>query len=329
MGNSVKVLSIDGGGIRGIIPATILDRIEKLTREPISQLFDLIAGTSTGGILALGLSKPASSGQPEYSAEQMACLYREQGPVIFSRSLWHRVTSLDNLCDEKYPSTGIDTVLGQCFGETRLREALTDILVTSYEIEKNFPFFFKSSAARRMPDHDFPMRDIARATSAAPTYFEPLKLTVENTNEYYTLIDGGVYANNPAACAYVEARTTHPEADRITMVSIGTGDHSTRIAYEQARNWGLAQWARPILNVVFDGASSTVDYQLRQLLPAPPAGPPDYYRFQPSLRSSQISFDNVSAANLDSLQSLANEYIEHHAASIEALCKTLQADSKA
>ena len=243
----------------------------------------MIAGTSTGGILALGLSIPKSAGAPLYSAGQLAGMYEQRGACIFARSLWHRLAACGNLAHEKYPCGGIEQVLLDYFGESRLREAVTDILIPSYEIERSLPFFFRSSMARQRPDYDFQTRDVARATSAAPTYFQPMKLPAGTNSHHYTLIDGGVFANNPAACALVEARTKHPEAASYLVVSLGSGELNHSFPYDAAKNWGLAKWAIPVLDIVFDGVSKTVDYQLRQLLPDI-AGPCQrYYRFQTTL----------------------------------------------
>jgi uncharacterized protein len=207
IGASSKVLSIDGGGIRGIIPAMVLGEIEDRTGKPASELFDLIAGTSTGGILALGLAKPTvGSNKPQYKAEELAELYEKEGGRIFSRSVWHRTRALGSTLEEKYPSEGIEGVLDEYFGETRLQDALTNVLVAAYEIERRIPWFFRSERAKERIDYDFPMKQVARATSAAPTYFEPVKIGAEGSSDYYALIDGGVFANNPALCAYVEAR---------------------------------------------------------------------------------------------------------------------------
>jgi uncharacterized protein len=108
MSDLIRVLSIDGGGIRGIIPAMVLAEIEKRTKKPISELFGLIAGTSTGGILALGLTKPDDRGRPQYTAEELISLYEKEGATIFSRSPWHQLYSLWNLAEEKYSSDGIE-----------------------------------------------------------------------------------------------------------------------------------------------------------------------------------------------------------------------------
>ena len=178
----IKILSIDGGGIRGIIPALVLYEIEKRTGQPIAKLFDLIAGTSTGGILALGLVKPNKNGTPQYSAKNLEELYENEGKTIFSSTICHKIKSLDGLLDEKYPSSRIESVLKKYFGDTHLSEALTNIIVPSYEIEQRTPWFFKSFNAKdtNKKNEDFLMRQVARATSAAPTYFEPCKINIHS-----------------------------------------------------------------------------------------------------------------------------------------------------
>ena len=323
MNEPVKILSIDGGGIRGIIPAVVLAEIENRTRRPIATLFHLIAGTSTGGILALGLAIPKSAGAQLYSAKQLAGMYEQQGACIFSRSVWHRLAACGNLTHEKYPRGGIEQVLLDYFGESRLREAATDILIASYEIERSLPFFFRSSMARARPDYDFQTRDVARATSAAPTYFQPMKLPTGVNSHHYTLIDGGVFANNPAACALVEARTTHPEAASYLVVSLGTGELNYSFPYDAARNWGLAKWAMPLLDIVFDGVSKAVDYQLRQLLPDTPEACQRYYRFQATLGGRNHSIDNTSPANISALKALAYELIEKRSDDLDKICDAL------
>lgn len=318
-----RVLSIDGGGIRGIIPAMFLAELERRTQRPVSELFDLIAGTSTGGILALGLTVPGPDGRPRYRAQDLVALYELEGGEIFSRSAWHRIRALGNVAEEKYPSRGIETVLERRFGESRLSEALADVLIPSYEIERRMPFFFRSSRARVRPDYDFRMRDVARATSAAPTYFEPHKIPAdEDGRDYYALIDGGVFANNPAMCAYAEAQTTAPGAD-VLLVSLGTGELVRPIHYDDAKGWGLAHWAQPILGTVFDGVSDTVDYQLNRLLNGRSVRRRRYYRFQVRLDEGNDDMDDASRTNIRMLKLLAEDLIRRSKRELDALCRQL------
>lgn len=321
-----KVLSIDGGGIRGIIPAMVLAEIESRTGKATSELFDLVAGTSTGGILALGLTKPGQNGKTQYGAEKLIELYETEGEKIFSRPVWHRVHSAGGLAEEKYPSTGIEDVTRRYFGDRRLAEALTEVLVTAYEIEGRAPWFFKRRHAKDQSKkgHNFFMRDVARATSAAPTYFEPLQLSVGPEGNR-AFIDGGVHSNNPAMCAYVEARKIHPEENDFLVVSLGTGELTRSLPYEEVRGWGLALWAQPILSVVFDGVADTVDYQLRELLPTEEGDARRYYRFQTVLDIGKDDMDDASATNIAALKTKAREIIGENDAALEALCAKLAA----
>ncbi len=296
----------------------LLAWLERKTGQPVSRLFDLIAGTSTGGILALGLVRPDDHGQPAFSAEQMASLYEREGNRIFSRNLWHRFRSLGSIGDQKYPSGGVDQVLRRYFDQTRLSQALTSTLVPSYEIERRVPFFFKSESARALPSHDFPMWQVARATSAAPTYFEPARLTAARPGDYWALIDGGVFANNPAACALVEARKQFPGAPGYLVCSLGTGVLTRSFAYGDACHWGVARWAKPVLDIVLDSVSETVNYQLNQLLP-----PGDYFRFQTSLQRGSEKLDDTNPHHIRGLRLLGEKMIRDNAKALDSLATRL------
>jgi len=308
MSRPFRILSIDGGGIRGMIPALVLAELERLTGRPVSELFDLIAGTSTGGILALGLARPAPDGGPAFSAAEMVELYEREGGTIFSRSIWHRARALGNAFEEKYPSAPVERVLQRYFGETRLSEARTNLLVTGYDIEERRPFFFKSHNAKKDPADDFLMREAARATSAAPTYFEPAKVPAATPKGYQALVDGGVYANNPAMCAYVEALCKwSPES--IVLLSLGTGEAIQPIPYKSAKDWGLVNWAQPILNVVFDGVSDTTDFHLQSLAGQDTGKLARYWRMQVRLKPGQDAMDDSSEENLRTLRASAERLI--------------------
>lgn len=294
-------------------------------QKPVAELFDLVAGTSTGGLLALGLTKPAAAGSatPEFSARQMLELYERDGAAIFHRDLWHRFTALENLLEEKYPSDGIDRVLGEVFGGTMISEALTEVFVTSYDIERRTPFFFRRSRARDRVGWDWQMRQAARATSAAPTYFEPAKLEVDGSEDYYALIDGGVFANNPAMCAYAEARTLWPDEDDLLVLSLGAGELTRPIPYGDAKGWGLAMWAHPLLGVVFDGVSDTVDFQLGQLCRDQRNRLSRYLRLQVRLDEGSDDMDDATQGNIHVLRLLAEELIRCREDDIAAICEAM------
>jgi patatin-like phospholipase/acyl hydrolase len=317
-----KVLSIDGGGIRGILPARFLHELETKKKKPVNELFDLIAGTSTGGILALCLTRPDSKGKAKYSALDVLNFYEQEGKRIFNKSPWKSAMSLGNLVDSKYPAEGIEEVLDMYFGETMLSEALTNVIIPSYELEQRMPFFFKSRKAKDDKNYNFSMKQIARATSAAPTYFECLKLKASPPVDYFTLIDGGVFANNPSMCAYAEAKKMYGNNEEILLVSVGTGALTRRITYDDSRKWGLVEWARPLLDVVFDGVSQSVEYQLKQLL-CQDDNHIYNFRFQTKLDVGNDNMDDASKTNIRILKLKAEEMVNENSAEIERLCKLI------
>jgi uncharacterized protein len=305
MAERVRVLSIDGGGIRGIIPALVLVELERLTGRRTFELFDLIAGTSTGGILACALCAPEPM-----PAEQLVGLYEERGPDIFDRSIRQRIRTADGLLDEKYDSGSLDRVLHDFLSDKRLRDTRPDLIVPAYDMTTPGPYFFKSRNAREGEDEDFPLSTVARATSAAPTYFEPLEAGAR------ALVDGGVFAVNPAMCAYAEVLRHFPGAETLVL-SLGTGERTRKRTFGEIEDWGLAKWARPILDVVFDGVSDAVDYQLRHTL-----GEGRYHRLQVELKGASDDLDDADEANLRALRGRAEELI----ASSEDALRTLAAE---
>jgi patatin-like phospholipase/acyl hydrolase len=315
--SSFKVLSIDGGGIRGIIPSVVLQEIERITGRSVSELFDLIAGTSTGGIIACALATPGPSGQPKFSAKDLMNFYVEEGPDIFWRSPLRTLLSLNGWIEEKYPTHQFERELMHFFGITHFSAALTPLLIPAYEIERRLPFFFKSHRAMDDPSYDYPMWQVARATSAAPTYFEPALVTAK-TRETYTLIDEGTFANNPAMCAYAEVEVAFRANEDILIVSLGTGHQDRPILYKEAKRWGKVQWAAPVLDVMMDGVNDTVDYQLRQLL-----APEHYFRFQTELTFSDDDMDDASLSNTQRLIVQGERLVEREQERLEELCEVL------
>jgi patatin-like phospholipase/acyl hydrolase len=290
----MKVLTIDGGGIRGLIPARVLEEIERRCGRPAGELFDLVAGTSTGAIIACALTKP----QP-LPAERIARIYLDEGPEIFSRSLIKRITSVGGLIDERYASDGLLTSLRRHFGEHRLADARPAIMLTAYDIVGRSALLLRN-------DRDMSMVDAAHGSSAAPSYFEPAQVGK------LALVDGGVFATNPAMCALAEALNVVSPKD-VVVVSLGTGQRTHRRSFDEIKDWGLARWARPILDVVFDGVSDAVDYQLERVLTAD-----RYWRFQVELTLASDDLDDATEGNLAKLRGHAEELIEQRSADLDA-----------
>jgi patatin-like phospholipase/acyl hydrolase len=293
----VKVIAIDGGGIRGLIPALVLAEIEHRTGRAIATMVDLIAGTSTGAIIACALARPNAM-----SATRIAAAYERDGPRIFDRSLIKVITSVGGLADERYDARGLVDSLRRHLGDTRLADASTGLLLTAYDLESRRALQLRSGR------DDVSMVDAAHASSAAPTYFEPVRLGDR------TLVDGGVFATNPAALAYAEVSGSVD-----ILVSLGTGEHTRRLPYARVRDWGALEWARPILDVVFDGSADAVDAQLRALVDT------RYARLQTRLTEASDALDDASSDNLAALRREAERLITERSADIDRICAALTA----
>jgi uncharacterized protein len=309
---TIKVLAIDGGGIRGIIPAMILSEIQKRLGADLYKFFDLISGTSTGGIIALGIGTQCNKGQP-YSPVELANLYIDKGPGIFKKNL---LTWATNVLRPKYSPDALEQTLAEYFGDTQFNTALTPLLISSYDLQGQLPFFFKSHRIAENPNYNWPVVSIARATSAAPTFFPPLQLT--RGSDSYALVDGGVFVNNPSMAAYAQARFLYPDATQFVVVSAGTGNRQDQITYAQAKDWGLLQWAKQIAPVFMDSVSEAVDYELESMPGC------RYFRLQPpNLDPASPDMDNATPQNLANLQTVAAKYVTEASAEIDAICNAL------
>ena len=256
------ILSLDGGGIRGIITAVLL---EKLNTHPDIANFlegvDLIAGTSTGGIIALGLAKG-------FSPAELVDLYQNLGPHVFNDSLWDNLKDLGQLIGAQYSTLPLENELKKFLGEsTTLGQLHKKVLITAFDLDNLRPEPDRRSWKPKI-FHNIGRENDANAlaykvgvyTTAAPTYFP-------SVDGY---IDGGVYANNPSMCALAQSQDERvfqkcPSLSDVVLLSLGTGMSLTFIEGKNL-DWGLGQWARPLISILFDGVSGIADFQCRKLL---------------------------------------------------------------
>jgi len=313
----IKVLSLDGGGLRGSITGKILQRLEELTERPISESFDVIAGTSTGGMLALGLSVPGKDGKPKYTATEISKIYELNADRIFTPN-WF---SFGGLARPKYSSEGIKAVAHEYFGETRLSQSLTNTLITSYEIERDIPFLFKSMKAGYSSERDFLMKDVARATGAAPTYFSPARIYNLGDGEF-TCIDGGVVINNPVISAALHGRLLFPDIEKMIVVSLGTGETTKVTMYDDMKNAGGIKWINPLISTMMGGVSSVVDYQMKHLFGSDKMK--SYYRLQPTIPVKNIEMDNNSSKNIHMLKILGERAVHDFEEELQIIANTLK-----
>lgn len=336
----VRVLSIDGGGTRGLLPAMVLEEIEKRTGKPIARLFDLIVGTSTGSILALALTKPAggfSMDEPRWNAHDLVNLYKSDGAKVFPAERRGRVGDFIRVFGPKYSPGGLTGVLENYLGDTRLSKALTSVMVPSYDIEHRRHYFFRSHPFRHknwMSAEDvysgkgYMMKDVVRAATAAPTYFSPVKLIIPQEyrstfnfqGEFIVLIDGGVFANNPTGYAISEAyEMVGEEGLGALVVSLGTGRSNISMKYDDAVGWGLLGWSSRLLSIIFSDAG--LEEEFRTLVE-----PGNYFRINKSLENFNDDLDDASDDQLEALRNLGELMIKEYTGRLDELVQKLTSD---
>jgi patatin-like phospholipase/acyl hydrolase len=256
-----RILALDGGGIRGLITTIVLMRLARERGlEGWLERAQLLAGTSTGALIALALARGLA-------LEEILALYHDKAKVIFDDSWLDNVKDAGTLLGAQYHTDGLEAELRRLFGGARLRDLKKRVLITAFDLDNEDP---KPARRRWKPKlfHNFPGKDsdgampawkVGLYTTAAPTYFP----TVDG------YVDGGVFAANPSMCALAQSQDdrigrTAPLED-VALLSIGTG---SSLIYVKGRrlDWGYAQWAQALLGVMFDGTIGIADYQCRQLL---------------------------------------------------------------
>jgi len=239
-----KILSLDGGGIKGVYSLGFLSQIENFLRKPINDYFDLIVGTSTGGIIALGLGKG-------FSANELLDFYFQMGKEIFSGN--RRWNTIKHWGFSKYKNIFLRKCLEEKFRDTKLGESRIRLVIPSQNLDTGEVHLYKTAHHERFrEDYKIAMSEIALATSAAPTYFPAIK-----ASDGLYLVDGGIYANNPVAIAAAEAvGILNWSPKNVKILSIGCTDEPINIQAAKKYSLGKSYWAFKSIKLMMKGQSS-------------------------------------------------------------------------
>lgn len=292
---SYRILSFDGGGVRGILAARMLGGLVERVPRMLNDVA-LFAGTSTGALIALGLAHGLGPRAIEH-------IYREHSATIFSSRGPLDAMTPDELLRAKYDNAGLRVALEQHFGaQTRLGDLRGQVLVPTFRLDRRragqpgwAPKIYHNVPTelpwRDQPDLDALVVDVALETSAAPTYLP----------SYQGAIDGGVFANNPSMCALAKAVNIGTPLANVRLLALGTGALPRHV--EGSPDWGLVQWGPKMLDLLMSGVAGVADYQCRQLLWD------RYMRIDPVL---ERDIDLDKAEELDALVDAANETLADH-----------------
>ena len=291
--HTFHVLALSGGGYRGLYTATILKAFEEAMGQPIARHFDLICGTSAGGLLALGLAK-------EISAEELQALFLNEGTQIFAqRSFWRKRFGF--WLRAKHSNRGLRSVLEKHFGDSTLGDLKHRVLIPTVNYTTGLGQFFKTPHHPSFElDHKMPTVDVALATSAAPAYF-PL-----SRNDRGVFVDGGLVGNSPGLFGLHEVKTfLSPEREcRIRVLAIGTMTVGATVKGDAALDQGIIQWKGGLFDLLISAQESSVDYILKQSLKE------DYLKIDDQVTPQQSldvqSLDLVTEASTNTLRDRGN-----------------------
>ena len=314
------ILSLDGGGIRGILEADALNHIEKALstkilahfgNEPgpspavrLGECFDLIAGTSTGGIIALAMRvvDPITN-RPYYNMETVSEIYKDKGNKIFYgnstfwKLLWQAKSNI-------YNPKPLEDILADYFGKATLKDLNSPTLVTSYDTKKQTIHFFSSHEAKNDSSKNFYLKDVARSTSAAPTYFSPANIN-NMCEKQYCFIDGGVAANNPALHAYIYAKDNLYLNSRCHVISLGTGTAQK----PSLAPIGGVRLLPKLVGIVIDNNSKAVEACIQSILAERKGDTYTRLEFEIDHQTAE-ALDNASPNNLEKLVRYAQNTVE-------------------
>lgn len=329
--NFITVLSIDGGGVRGIIPGVILAYLESQLQEidgedaRIADYFDVIAGTSTGGLITTMLAAPnPKDNRPLFAAKEIVPFYLQNLPSIFPQEsgIFAPLINITKaLTGAKYNGEYLQKLIRNMTQDTLLSQTLTNIVIPSFDVQNLQPTIFSSYQIDAEPTLDVPLADICIATSAAPTYLPAHYFAKKDENgkviKEYNLIDGGVCANNPTMVAIREVTKNMIRLgrsgngigyDRFIVISIGTGSNKSEQKYnaKMVAKWGALTWlfnsgSTPIIDCFNEASTDMVDYHNSVLFTALQSQD-NYLRIQDdTLQGELASVDVSTKKNLNNL----------------------------
>jgi len=302
MSSNKRILSIDGGGIKGTFPAAFLAAIEENLDRPIGEYFDLISGTSTGGIIALALGLGLK-------ASEILKLYEERGPEIFGQDmgrfqnfLANRIRFIRWLYRSKYSSENLRSILTEAnlFGEKKLGDAKHRLVIPAWNRTKQSVYLYKTPHHERLQtDYKSQFVDVALATSAAPTFFP------EHTSEQDVgLIDGGIWANNPIAIAVTEGISLLGwQADKIDILSLGCLDE----VYSLPKYRGAVPITFQLASLFMDGQSSGA-MGIAKLLTGHEHKRQAIFRISHTVTKDEYRMDDASILKIQQLRGLGYSY---------------------
>ncbi len=307
----MRILTIDGGGIRGIYPAYILKRIHEEFEINFCKFFDLIAGTSTGSIIAAALAT-------DIPISEVLDLYEKQGRRIFNKQFFGAMGFLKS----RYSQKPFKEILDNTFSDKTMSQTLTRLMILSTDIGNGQVFVIKSNYLEEfVRDKNIRIADAVLSSCSAPTYFNPTLV------KGYLLADGGLWANNPSLAALIEAtgKMANP-IEKVKLLSIGTGIGNRYYSHRSLNKWwrksanlmGLIFYGPKLVEVILNLQSKSVQNMMGLLL-----NNSQYLRLNFE-SDDKLSLDETDT--MDDLKSIADQTFTYNAEKIETFLNSCEGD---
>ena len=335
------ILSLDGGGIRGIVPAAVLayleDRIQNMmgdNRLRIANLVDFVAGTSTGSIIGGLMIIPQTTKNNYvttlYTMWEIVQMYFEFGGQVFRKnSFWYDAKTAWGLLGPRFPESNIEAPLLQYMNHYKLKDLLKPCMFSGYDIDKRKVIFYTNADEHQLYS-DYYLKDIVRGSTSIPSIFPPAYFN--EGVRINTIVDGGIFANNPALAAYIEVSKTifkgddrlkKRETQDILMISLGTGDYAKKsYSYKKTKRWGKAQWIVPALDIMATSHSEVTHYEMEKIFAATNSSQ-NYRRINPPIILGSTNALDASKDNLSKLLKDAQNYTKQNKEILDELAKQI------
>ncbi|KAI5554522.1 hypothetical protein POPTR_019G014386v4 [Populus trichocarpa] len=393
------ILSIDGGGVRGIVPSVVLTALEAKLQKldvdnkdaRIADYFDFVAGTSTGGLMTAMLTTPNAEKRPTFAAKDIVQFYLDKSQLIFPQTteqyeddeLFDDEAAINSVLDEarnqiqqyknemrnhiivdplisvlrfllnwgllpnfirkklrslvfpRYDGVKLHEIINEEVGQKLLSDALTNVIIPTFDIKLFQPIIFSSLKAQRDKSTDARIADVCIGTSAAPYYFPPYYF---KTKVDFNLADGGLAANNPSLLAVCEVmKEQKMDGRKLLILSLGTGaaDQSGRYVVGDPSKWGLLRWlwysennGSPLIDILTTAPDEMISTYISTIFKY--CGWEDnYYRLQAKMELTGARMDDASQENLKKLEKIGKDLAAKHDAELEALAQKLIKNRKA
>ncbi len=307
----VVVISIDGGGVRGIIPTIMIDKIEKALRKDITKVGDVFTGTSAGSIVIGLLNIPGKDGKPLFTGEKALIESTKIIKEIFHNSAKRTIRTLGGLAGSKYSAKPLEKYLKEYAKTTTVGNTIKPVVITSVDITTNKPYIFSTfNAIKNPPSNNLPLWIAIRASTAAPTYFKPIGIeTVDE--EQYRLVDGGLVANNPEMLGLFHATALYPKHKKFIVISLATGKPAIKrkIPIKGNNAGSLFQMLKPTIEGSLD-SQADLSSEMMALMTAGKHMSVEYHRINVEVPKACAALDNASDKNLACLKKVALERVE-------------------